>query len=81
MNRFDNESTVQRMTQTAGVGKSKRRGRVSRVPGIPDGIDIIANRRDPENAEVEVYPLVLVVIPHEAEERRSGVDTVFPRTR
>src|SRR6185369_2796240 len=51
--------------------------RIGGVAGSPDHVKIVADSRDPVEAQLEIHPLVLVVVLHKEQEIGTGIECVL----
>src|SRR5436309_14203306 len=58
-------------------GKAVRRRAVGRVPGVPDQENVVSDLRNPMESQVEVRPLRVVVVLHEAKKTGPRIEVVL----
>ncbi len=71
------EGPVERSAKGLEAGEPVGRRLIRCVARVPDNKEVIADAWYPMKSQVEVHPLVLIVVLHEAEEGRAGVEGIF----
>src|SRR2546426_6287530 len=77
VHRLHNECTVQWVAQCRRTGEAMWCHGVGRVPGVPDQVQIVADHRNPMEAQIEIDALVLVVELDESLEGGARVERVL----
>ena len=67
MSRLHHDSPVQRSPESVEAGESVGHRRIGGVARIPDDKEVIADFGYPVKPEIEVHPLVLVVVLNEGQ--------------
>src|SRR5436190_2425836 len=75
------ECAVQGPSERSYRGEAVRRGAVGRVPRVPDQENVVSDPGNPMESQVEVRPLRVVVVLHEAQKAGPGVEVVFDPAR
>src|SRR2546430_2952855 len=78
---LDDECPVERASQGGGVGEAKPGEWLSRVPGVPHHEQVVPDHRDPVEPQIEVAALALIVVLHEREQARAGIEVVLQPAR
>src|SRR6266571_7310126 len=78
---LDDEGPVERAGQGPGVREAKPGERLSGVSGVPHHEHIIPDHGYPVEADIEVDALALIVVLHEREQARAGIEVVLQPAR
>src|SRR2546425_11232068 len=71
------ECAVQGPREGSCRGEAVRRRAVGRVSGVPDQENIVPDLRNPMESQVEVCPLRVVVVLHEAKKAGPRIEVVL----
>src|SRR5437870_4361408 len=81
MHQLDDECPVERARQRPGVRKAKPGERLTGVSGVPHHEHIVPDHRNPVEPDIEVDTLALIVVLHECEQARAGIEVVLQPAR
>src|SRR2546421_3931413 len=81
MNDLDDERPVERAGQRPGIREAKPGERLGGVSGVPHHEHIVPDHRYPVEPHIEVDALALIVVLHEGEQARSGIEVVLQPAR
>src|SRR2546425_3299297 len=71
------ECAVQRPSERSYCGEAVSRNAIGRVPRVPDEENVVSDLGNPVEAQVEVRPLRVVVVLHEAEKGGPCIEVVL----
>src|SRR5437667_12716180 len=74
---LQHECAVQRPSEGSCRGEAVSRSAVGCVPRVPDQENVVSDLGNPMESQVEVRPLRVVVVLHEAQKAGPRVEVVF----
>src|SRR6266542_611236 len=74
---LQHECAVQGLSERSGRGEAVGRCAVGRVPRVPDQENVVSDLGNPMETQVEVGPLRVVVVLHEAKKAGSRIEVVL----